>query len=274
MADHTDKVVPFPNLIQLYLRRVALALQEEDLEEAIRLLDEVIEMDATHSEAKQLRDSLVDQYQAEQEQLFQAASTIEIGTLELEQWHAGLLQPVAQKQWQTYEQMHSLMNEQVWEIIQEFMLYSQGDLLLKTKLLQQCKLTCPGSWVLNVEKLELQTTIKLNDVPVEMEDWKEDHLAPFKLLQETVYHNNPTLVEMARELWMYFLEKKYPFIPDLKQANKWTAALHSYTLKLMQQEQTEQELESMESWYQLNAEEIAHAEHEFAELLVQLPDER
>lgn len=273
MPDQPDNIVPFPNLIQLYLRRVALALREERLEDAIELLEEVLELDPAHLEAKQLKDSLADQLYEELELSF-GSEGAQIHDEDIERWKEGLLQTNSQKQWQSFQQMHSFMDERVFELIQCFLTYSKGDLLLKTKLLQQCKLICPHSWKLDVSKLDQHTTLKLGDVPVDFEEWDARLTKPLELLEEIAYQD-PSMMEMAREVWVFFLEKRFPFNDDLieglEEAYKWTASLHYYTLKVIQRESLQQERQKMAQWYDMTEEEIEQAEENFAELLMQLP---
>ncbi|GAA0355516.1 hypothetical protein [Bacillus horti] len=269
MTESLDNVVPFPNLVQLYLRQAALALQEENLDDAIRLLDEVIDLDPKHEEAKQLRDSLADQLQLEDSHK-QAFIRAEISADQLEDWKKGILQTDLKKQWQTFEQMHSFIDEGVFAVLQQFLLYAKGDPLLKTKIVQQCKLICPGSWSVEIEKRGSKAYISLSQVPVELGEWDSAYLKPLELLQDIAYRD-PSLVEMSKEAWLFYLERSFPFIPEIEKANKWTAALHYYTLRIIHEEIAANQLQRIAEQYNLSVDEVVEAERQFYLEMVYLP---
>jgi hypothetical protein len=158
----------------------------------------------------------------------------------LHEWQQGLLQEDVTIQWNTFEKMFGLTDFRVLEIIKRFLVYERGDMLLKTKMVQQLKSICPWSITLEMTKGGKQQTIQVLDVPLNKEEWGA-YTKPLDVLEEQAGGHDPTLVDMAGELWILVLEKHYPFLPSFDDAYEWTAALHYYTLKIIQPDRVQPE---------------------------------
>jgi hypothetical protein len=299
----SDNVIQFPNLLQMYVNKAEAALQESHFEEAEKLLDQALQADSQHIktwylycllllQTERLSEVIqyIDEKRAEElipiewDESFQWIYEVakqEVGSDSeslqvsvspdlIDEWRKGLLSESFKAQWNTYEKMFDFIAEEVQQIIEEFLLWRQGDALLKTKLLQKLKLNCPHSLQFQVKKGDQATSVCLADVPLEKEDWSEEHMLPYQLIEDKA-HDDPTLVQMAEEVWVYFLEKHYPFIPQINKALKWTAALHFYTLKLVDESFAESQLsEKFVHIYQFSEEEIREHCQFFERLLLRI----
>ncbi|WP_025027461.1 DUF3196 family protein [Caldalkalibacillus mannanilyticus] len=183
-------------------------------------------------------------------------------------WKQGLLSE-APKQWNTYERMFGFIDEDVQEIIRLFLVSEQGDKLLKTRFLQKLKLICPGKLSFIVYKSDQKKELMLSEVPVEKEEWSEEVLSPLVLLEEKAY-DNPSLIELAKEMWFFFLEKEYPFIPEMNDPLLWTAAIHSYTLRMVDFDMSGKSVEKLALLYEMEEKEFIHACSRFETILQQV----
>jgi tetratricopeptide (TPR) repeat protein len=257
----SDNVLYFPNLIQLYMKKVTIAIEEEDYAEAIELLEKILEFEPEHEEARQLLTALE---QIHQEQMKKASVADDA---QLEEWKLELLQEDAARQWSAFEKMYDFTNEKVKGLIQTFLEYPKGDLLLKTKVLQECRKQCPGSWKFTVHKQGHTSEVKVEEVPLQLSEWAEPMRRPLTLLDEAA-HQEPSLLELAKETWLYVLEKYYPNMPEIDEANCWTAGLHSYTLKVLNGNHSSAQLQKLEQYYQMSRSQILDCERHFEQHLI------
>lgn len=259
--------------MQNYVNKAELALQEGQLVEAEMIIEEALLADPSHVKANYLFCLILLQTERLTEVISHIDKQREVGlpiewvepfewiyevakqdvtqnlsqntqspnTELLQEWKEGLQDDSFKVQWETYEKMTGFQDEEVRAVLEEFLRSTQGDLVLKTKCLQQLRKDLNCDYQILVKKGEEQKTIEVNDVPVNREDWPEEQVAPILLLQQKVY-DDPTLEQMAEELWIYFLEKHYPFVPQIEQPLKWTAALHFYTLKMVNEDIAESQL--------------------------------
>jgi tetratricopeptide (TPR) repeat protein len=297
----SNKIIPFPNLVQMYLNKAEIALQDGNFENAEKMIEQVLDLDADNVKALYLYSllllqterlaetvSLIDEkkqegaipieweesfqwiYEVAKEDLGSGSEGAFLDEETLKEWRKGLQSESYEVQWKTYEMMFQFIGEEVQKIIGDFLLYKQGDSLLKTKLLQKLKLNCPHSLQFKVQKENQIKTLRLIDVPVEQEEWSEEHILPYQLIQDKA-HDDPSLVQMAEEIWIYFLEKHYPFIPQITDALKWTAALHFYTLKIVDEPFAEVQLrEKFVGIYQCSEQEIREHCQIFESLLLRI----
>jgi tetratricopeptide (TPR) repeat protein len=299
----SDNVIQFPNLLQMYVNKAEAALQESHFEEAEKLLDQALKIDPQHIKAWYLyclfllqteRLSEVIQYidDKREEKLLPAewvesfqwiyevakqevgsdsnSVNISVSPEVVADWKKGLQSDSFKIQWNTFDKMFDFIAEEVQQTIAEFLLLNQGDSLLKTKLLQKLKLNCPNSLRFEVKKEDQITTVCLADVPLEREDWSEEHMLPYQSIEDKA-HDEPSIVQMAQEVWVYFLEKHYPFIPQIGKSLKWTAALHFYTLKLVDESFADSQLgEKFVYSYQFSEEEIREHCQFFERLLLRI----
>jgi hypothetical protein len=214
-----------------------------------------------------MKDNVIPFPNSERRNRLQKGDETSLSSQVIQGWKEGL-QDSYEKQWKTFESMYAFLDDEVQEIIEEFLIDPQGDMLLKTRLLQ--KLSQYGKdRVVKVEKLTKYTAIKLSEVPIEREEWPEELLKPIHLLEEYVFHD-PVLNEMCKELWFYFLEKIYPFFPDITYPLHWTAAIHYYTLNLIDDEYMKIKLKDLANIYSLTQEELIQHVARFEQALLQL----
>ncbi|MDQ0339467.1 hypothetical protein J2S00_002255 [Caldalkalibacillus uzonensis] len=188
----------------------------------------------------------------------------------ISRWQKGLLSEDFKQQWQTFEEMDCLTDMTVLKVIEAFLLFEKGDRTLKTKLLQALKKKCPWPISMKVRKGDQQQTVNIQDVPLQWEEWDEQALKPCLEL-ERLASDDPSLVQMARELWLYGLEKHYPFLPTFNKYLQWTAALHYYTLDIINPELAKQHLErQLPAVYQLDRSVIEDKADALARWLMQL----
>jgi|GEM_PF-6894989 len=185
----------------------------------------------------------------------------------IQMWKHGL-QGSFSDQWQAYEMMFGFMEEEVQEVIRGFLLSPSGDPLLKTKFLQKLKQVCPEKMRFSVLKKNRRKELALKEVPIEKDEWPEDLMIPLTLLEDKAY-NNPSLQELASELWMFLLEKEYPFHPTIDEPLKWTAGLHSYTLKVIDEERADKSVRKLAQLYEVEESEWKKLSAMFEEFLGQ-----
>lgn len=251
----------FPNLTQLYMKKVSQALEDEDYAGAIEHLGKVLTLDEEHEEARRL---LMELERLLKDQFKRSGAQ----ETELVEWKQGLLQEDVRMQWSTFEKLYDFNNQDVVDLIRSFLRYSQGDMLLKTELLQECKKHCPGSWTFTVHKLGHAVDVLLEQVPLCFSEWDEQMLKPLKLL-ETYAHQDPTLFMLAKETWLYVLEKLYPIMPEIDEAICWTVGLHSYTLKVLNGNEAESFRQNkLMQQYGLQRSDIIDCERHFASHLL------
>jgi hypothetical protein len=298
-----DNVILFPNLVQKYVSKAETALQEGDFEEAEKLIDQALKIDPQHIKAWYLYCLLLLQterlsevihyidakrkeelippewdesfqwiYEVAKQEVGSDSESVHVGVNPelVAEWRQGLHSDSFKVQWNTFEKMFDFIAEEVQLIIAEFLLLNQGDFLLKTKLLQKLKLNCPHSLKFQVQKGDQISLVCLADVPIEKEDWPEEHMLPYHCIEDKA-HDEPSIVQMAQEVWVYFLEKHYPFIPQIGKSLKWTAGLHFYTLKLIDESFAESQLgEKFVYIYQFSEEEIREHCQFFERLLLRI----
>ncbi|GGK30475.1 hypothetical protein GCM10010965_24170 [Caldalkalibacillus thermarum] len=188
----------------------------------------------------------------------------------ISRWQQGLLSERYARQWQTFEEMAHFTDLRVMKLLEHFFLSDQGDWTLKTKILQTIRRTCPWPISFQVKKGENIQCVNIQDVPLSFEHWPEKVLRPCLTLEETSA-DNPSLVAMAKELWVYGLEKHYPFLPDFTNHLQWTAALHYYTLNVIDPELAGRSLErDLPQLYQLTTSVIQQQAEELTGWLMQL----
>lgn len=188
----------------------------------------------------------------------------------LNQWRTGLYSSSYEEQWRTFEQMTSFSDIHVIHLAQEYLNLHTGEPFLKTKLLQVLKNTCPSSLAFQVEKHKQGKQITLEQVPIQFDHWEPELLVPIQILQDKAYAD-PSLVEMAKELWIYFLEKYYPFNPVIEEDIIWTAGLHFYTLTVINEELANIQLEEkLPNLYGLPKEVLLQQYQRFEALLKQM----
>lgn len=175
----------------------------------------------------------------------------------LHEWEKKLNSSSPQDQWKVFEQMQGLTDFQILKLIADFLLSEHGEPFIKTRFLQQLKRTCPWSIPLDVHKENQRATVDTREVPLAWEEWPEEARAPLLKLEEKAF-DDPVLIEMGKELWLYVLERHYPFfIPSSVETCLWTAGLHYYTLKLVyEQEPSSFFKEKMDHLYSLSIEQI------------------
>lgn len=228
----SDNLIHFPNIEQLLLKKAAEAVEEDDMEEAILYLEQLLEINPDHEEALQFHQALIEISHKKDRG---SGNKAELNPETLQEWREGLLSANIKQQYETFDKMFGFSQEQVMSLVEEFLRGDQGDFSLKTKFLQECKQTCPQNWTFLVKKGDKQQEVKLKDVPLGKEEWSEEYMKPLEVLQEKA-HDNPTLIQMSNEIWVYFLEKYYPVLPEFGEHIYWTAGLHLYTLKLIHSE--------------------------------------
>ena len=185
----------------------------------------------------------------------------------IKEWTSGLANSDYGEQWRTFERMSNFSDIFVLQLIQDFLLQETGEPLLKTRLLQTLRKTCPSSLRFEVKKGKEMQRISLAEVPLVLEDWPEEQISPLKTLEEKAYAD-PSLSELARELWQFFLEKRYPFHPEVKPALEWGAGLHIYTLATINEELVNQQIkEELPNLYGYSPEELVQFYHRFIKLL-------
>lgn len=185
----------------------------------------------------------------------------------LSEWKAGLESKDHNEQWRTFERMSNLADIHVLHLCQDFLSLDTGDDLLKTKLLQALKRTCPSSLSFQITKRNKTKRITLADVPLQLEDWGNSLIRPVHLLEEQAA-TDPTLVQLATELWVYFLEKNYPFYPSILTAKEWSAGLHIYTLAVMDNQLAQEKLlRELPEQYDLAPEELLKCYRRLASFL-------
>lgn len=188
----------------------------------------------------------------------------------LREWYEGLLNPSYESQWKLFEQLGALTDIATIKLLEQFMLYKQGDLVLKTKILQSLKQQCPWPLPFTIYKNGQEKEIKLTDVPLVFSDWPEPYLLVYYELEGAAY-DDPSLLEMAKELWQYALEKHYPFMPTITNHLQWTAGLHYYTLSVINEDMAHYLLEeTLVSTYDFTKEEIVAFKQNFEQLLLKL----
>jgi hypothetical protein len=187
----------------------------------------------------------------------------------IEQWSKGLNSSDFKEQWKNFEQMFGFIDSQVQMVIEQFLSSEQGDLVLKTKFLQKLKQICPGNQKYVIRKRDQWTTLLLKDVPIEIEEWPEEWMTPYHLIEEKAY-DDPILAEMAQELWIYFIVKKYPFFTKINETLSWTAALHYYTLKVMDEEFANSQVDKITLSYEISSDELLEKVQHFERELWQL----
>ena len=163
--------------------------------------------------------------------------------------------------------MSNFSDIHVLGLIQDFLLQDSGEPLLKTRLLQTLKKTCPTTLSFEVEKKGERRVIKLAEVPVHLEDWPVEYIHLLTTLEEKAYAD-PSLIELARELWLFFLEKNYPFYPDMSQELAWSASLHIHTLATINEELANEQIKKeLPRQYGYSAEELVQFYRRFIEQL-------
>jgi hypothetical protein len=295
-----DKIILFPKLMQGYVNKAEFALQEGKMVDAEKIIEQALHLDPSHIKInylyclvllqterlkevikhidKQRKIGLPQEWEEPFEWIYEVAKqettqmtipNAHAPDLEqLQAWREGLLSKSYEVQWKTYEKMTGFENEEVRTIVEEFLLSSEGDLLLKTKFLQRLKQAYESSCQVIVIKGNKQEQIELSTVPYAREDWPEEQIAPMKILQHNLY-DDPSLEEMAKELWIYYLEKHYPFFPDMNHSLKWAAALHLYTLKIINEDISESQLNNkLVEIYNLSESEIREQCQYFEQLLL------
>jgi hypothetical protein len=183
----------------------------------------------------------------------------------IEMWRKGL-QGTFEQQWRTYERMFGFIDSQVQEVIAEFLSTANGDPTLKTRFLQKLKLICSSQLDFSVSKRGMVRKVTLSDVPIDIEDWADDILKPAQQLENEAF-NEPSLIEMGKELWIYLLEKEYPFVPQITDSLCWTGILHYYTLRMINEEDAQLRLGQLAKQYKLSATELIQQTEEFERLL-------
>ncbi|WP_202080257.1 hypothetical protein [Caldalkalibacillus salinus] len=262
-----DNLILFPNLAQLYIKKAVKAIEEDEYEEAEKHLEQVLEIDPNHEEANQILEAL-DDLRRSLEPETTSNQTVVVEPDRLQLWRKQLLQENMKQQWETFDQMFGFMQEEVHELIETFLIYEEGDHLLKTKMLQECKQVCPGSWSYPIRKGEHSETVTLEEVPLLKEDWPETYVKPLQSLQDYTY-DNPTVIQMGAEVWFYFLEKHYPFLPEIDDTLSWTAGLHLYTLRMITPETKELQLRNTISQrYEETVSTLQYYEQRFEALLL------
>lgn len=185
----------------------------------------------------------------------------------IQEWASGLSSKDYAKQWRAFERMSNFSDIHVLGLIQDFLLQDSGEPLLKTRLLQTLKKTCPTTLSFEVEKKGERRVIKLAEVPVHLEDWPVEYIHPLTTLEEKAYAD-PSLIELARELWLFFLEKNYPFYPDMSQELAWSASLHIHTLATINEELANEQIKKeLPRQYGYSAEELVQFYRRFIEQL-------
>lgn len=288
--------------MQSYVNKAELALQEGRLVDAEKTIELALQLDPTHVKINYLYCLFLLQTEKLTEVIYHIDKQREIGLpmewqepfgwiyevakqdttqtqlstqvaqavdpKQLQVWKEGLLGKSFEVQWETYEKMTGFESEEVRGVVEEFLISSHGDFVLKTKLLQKLKKAYDFPLHIIIIKGSQQETIELSNVPVNIEDWIEEQITPIRLLQHNVY-DDPSLEQMAMELWVYFLEKYYPFTPQMEHPLKWAAALHLYTLNMINEDIAESQLTNkLVGFYNLSESEIREHCQYFEQLLL------
>ncbi|MCF6138133.1 tetratricopeptide repeat protein [Pseudalkalibacillus berkeleyi] len=128
----------------------------------------------------------------------------------------------SKQQWQAVQSIEMPDHPEIREQLKRYLTYPDGNPSLKTIVLQMLK-DGPAHETVNVHKFGKSIDIHTGD----LEDIPEGQF--YRLVKKIIVHeleqNNPTLLEMAVQIWDHYLFMVYPFQPEPLNEQLWAVAV-------------------------------------------------
>lgn len=140
---------------------------------------------------------------------------------------ASLASPDQERQWQAFYQAQQLSTPTILPLFRSYLKDKMGDILLKSMMIKDLK-ERGVTEQLTVEKLGEEYTVDLS-APLFYEPFPEQVQV---ILREHLESNNPTLYELAIELWGHFIIGAFPIPLEPASPQVWAAACYDMIHKL------------------------------------------
>ncbi|MBB5172658.1 tetratricopeptide repeat protein [Texcoconibacillus texcoconensis] len=240
-------------VLQVY---VSLLVQLGEYQDVVDVLEPVVQEEKPPPDMAESLYQLLDfsrhMVKPDQEEHFKDLDVGEDWT-NTKEWLKFLQKGNKDQQWGAIQQLGPKMDEEVLDAYRTFLKTEDNDPALKSYLLQLLK---ENEVTETFYIAKFGRTYSL--IPNELESVFHERFGErvLAILHDTLAHENPTLYEMAEQLWWHYLFAIFPQSPEPDEESVWAAALHALTSRLLGGEDEADEIAMI---YEANDEKVAEA---------------